>query len=143
MLKTRPVNPHLVIPLIWRNMEKNPILPPGLNLEFLTKHLRGIRALGFFHGRELVGCAWYKGNKLHLDVVPSWKGRWLSVDIAKRIVNYGLDSSNSLIAMIEHKDRHVSRMAEFFGFKHVGGDSLSQHYELTHEAWAGSPYNVA
>lgn len=140
MIKARPVNPHLVAPLIWRNVAGNPLLPPGLDEAWMAQHTAQSRALGFFHGRELIGCATFRGHEMHLDIVPAWRGRWLNLELVRHVVNYGLERSPVLVARIEPHQRIVRRMAEYFGFRLAGQDALSVHYQITRDDWSESPY---
>ncbi len=113
----RPAAPALVAPLLWELVKDDPELPAGTTFALFRLHCTlGYRFLGIYAGADLIGAAGFHGDKLHLAIVPAWRGRWYSERLGRQIVAYGLQRVSSLLAIIRKEDRATVRLARSLGF---------------------------
>lgn len=123
----KPAGAALVAPLLWEIIKADPDLPPGTTFPLFRLHLMtAYRFLGIYAGAELVGAVGFHGERIHIAVVPAWRGRWFSARIGSQIVAYGLQRVTSLLALIREGDIVTARLCAAVGFVRVQGGKWEQ-----------------
>lgn len=116
----KPAAPALVAPLLWEIVRLDPELPAGTTFALFRLHLvTGYRFLGIYAGPELVGAVGFHGERIHIAVLPAWRGRWFSARIGAQIVAYGLQRVPSLLALVREGDSVTARLCAAVGFVRV------------------------
>jgi hypothetical protein len=111
------VNPQLVAPIIWKAIQNDPALPASTTEAKTRLHIASWLCLAIYVDKQLIGCAAFENCKLHLAILPEWRGKWFCKRIALDIIRAGHERYAEIHATIPNYRADLRRAAEILKFK--------------------------
>ena len=131
MVRLLPITAARCAPVIYENMQGNPHVPPGVTVKHVEGFLQGWTLFGLFdEGDNLIGVTTLNGNRLHLDLVPAWQGKWNPRTTVREALAIFFETHESLLTSIEENNVRAIRLAVWAGFKEVGHSDGYRHYYM-------------
>lgn len=129
--KVRPANPQSLAPIIHACMQESPAFPAGFSLEQCRAMLgKGYRCLAVTQDGQIIGAVGFVRDRIHLAILPPYRGRWGSETVGQQILAYGFKFSPQLVAIIDAGDALTQRIATAFGFRLEGQEGRWQRWLL-------------
>lgn len=130
MVRLLPITAARCAPVIYENMQGNPHVPPGVTVKHVEGFLQGWTLFGLFEDDNLIGVTTLNGNRLHLDLVPAWQGKWNPRTTVREALALFFKTHESLFTSIEESNARAIRLAVWAGFKEVGHSDGYRHYQM-------------